>query len=381
METKGFNGSEISEQNKEALQSETWQEARKVMKTEIQHFTEAPEIQHFATVKVSKNDNVYGIVWGNVVREYLKTAYSEENAQADIISDGITYKVLKREEVTAFYDADGNTLFDVENGRLEKEYEYVMKEDKMTAVSEEEIDNAAEAEEKNADLEKEEANKETGEAQETERTEDEEEDVPADGTEADDNVIPMGKASLKEIVTGLPAPTTEEITAAKEENAKPVKQRAKEKLEKEMKADKDKTFAEPVIGYLLKRCEEDEGLAQDVVQEHKTWDKCYVYIYEQARKQATGNRAAVRDDVVYEWAEDYYHKDDKAEEAEKAKKEAEAKAKRKKAADKSKPAKPSADMNKAKVPVKEEKSKEHPSPKKSGKDMEGQLDMFSMMGM
>ena len=26
METKGFNGSEISEKNKEALQSETWQE-------------------------------------------------------------------------------------------------------------------------------------------------------------------------------------------------------------------------------------------------------------------------------------------------------------------------------------------------------------------
>ena len=90
MEIKGFNGSEVSKQNKEALQSETWQEARKLMKTEIQHFTEAPEIQHFATVKVSKNDNVYGVIWGNVVREYLKTAYFEENAQADVISDGIT---------------------------------------------------------------------------------------------------------------------------------------------------------------------------------------------------------------------------------------------------------------------------------------------------
>lgn len=76
METKVYNGSGISEQNKEALQSETWREARKIMKTEIQHFTEAPEIQHFATVKVNKNDNVYGVVWGNVVREYLKTAYS-----------------------------------------------------------------------------------------------------------------------------------------------------------------------------------------------------------------------------------------------------------------------------------------------------------------
>lgn len=372
METKGFNENEISEQNKEALQSETWQEARKVMKTEIEHFTEAPEIQHFATVKVNKNDNVYGIVWGNVVREYLKTAYSGENAQADVVSDGITYKVLKREEVTAFYDVDGNTLFDVENGRLEKEYEYVMQEDKMTAVSEE----------KNADLEKEEANKETGEAQETERTEDEEEDVPADGTEADDNVIPMGKASLKEIVTGLPAPTTEEITAAKEENAKPVKQRAKEKLEKEMKADKDKTFAEPVIGYLLKRCEEDEGLAQDVVQEHKTWKKCFDYIYSQARKQTKGNCAAVRDDVVYEWAEDYYHKDDKAEEEKKAKKEAERKEKQKKEAEERKTKAKEKPAKTASVPQKKEEiPKEQSKPKRNGRDMDGQLDMFSMMGM
>ena len=203
METKGFNENEISEQNKEALQSETWQEARKVMKTEIQHFTEAPDIQHFATVKVNKNDNVYGIVWGNVVREYLKTAYSEENAQADVVSDGITYKVLKREEVTAFYDADGNTLFDVENGRLEKEYEYVMQEDKMTAVSEEEIDNAAEAEEKNADLEKEEANKEIGEAQEEKPEEKSGNDVPTNDIASSDPVS--------------------------------VKQMAKEKLEKEIK--------------------------------------------------------------------------------------------------------------------------------------------------
>lgn len=128
METKGFSRNEISQKNKEALQSETWQEARKVMKTEVQHFKDAPEIQHFATEKVSKNDNVYGVVWGNVVGEYLNTAYSGENTQADVISDGVTYKVLKREKVTVFYDANGNTLFDVENKRLEKEYGYVMKE-------------------------------------------------------------------------------------------------------------------------------------------------------------------------------------------------------------------------------------------------------------
>lgn len=151
-----------------------------------------------------------------------------------------------------------------------------------------------------------------------------------------------------------------------------------EKLEKELEGDKDKNFAEPVIGYLIDRCAEDEGLSQDVIQEHKTWKKCIAYIYEKARKQAVGNRAAIRDSVVYEWAEDYYHKDDKAEEAEKARKETEKKEKRKKenaekaAKAKKKPAKA--------VPAQEKKT-DQPRPKKKNKDMEGQLDMFSMMGV
>lgn len=287
------------------------------MKTEIQHFTDAPDIQSFHEYKVSKNDNSYGVLWANVVREYLKTAYSDENTQADVISNGITYKVLKREEVTAFYDEDGNTLFDVENKRLEKEYGYVMKEDEMIA----------------------------------------------------DSI----------------AATEEEIAAAKEENAKPVKQRVQEKLEKEMKDAKDTTFAEPVIGHLLKRCGEDNGLAQDVMQEHKTWEKCYKYIFEQARKQARGNSAAIRDDVVYEWAEDYYHKDDKAEEEKKAKAAAERRKKeeerRKKAAEQKK-----GDGDDPEQPSKKEmKAKENPTePQKqkgASKDIDGQMDLFSMMGM
>lgn len=353
METSGFNDNNISEQSKEALQSETWQKAREAMKTEVQHFTEAPELQHFATVKVSKNDNAYGVVWGNVVREYLKTAYSEKNTQVDIVSDGITYKVLKREEVTVFYDADGNTLFDVENKRLEKEYGYVMQEDKMAAGSEEGNNNAAEVEEKSTDLEKEDADKETGETKEEKIKEKSRNDVP------DDDIAPRDPEAIKQM--------------------------AKKKLEKEMKADKDKTFAEPVIGYLLKRCKEDLGLAQDVVQEHKTWKKCFDYIYEQARKQAKGNRAAVRDDVVYEWAEDYYHKDDKAEEEKKAKKAAERKKKekerKKKVAEQKKADKKDPKQATKKEEKAEEKPAEPPKSKKNPKEMDGQMNLFSMMGM
>lgn len=277
-------------------------DAGKILKREITHFKDLPQIFDFEAVKVSKNDGVYGIMWGRLVRDYLGTAYLGAAAEAEIVSEGITYKVLKRGEVTAFYDADGNTLFDVENKRLEKEY---------------------------GRLEKEEA-------------------AEPDGDK-------------------------EQVSA---------KQSAKEKLEKELKGDKDKTFAEPVIAYLLGRCAEDEGLSLDVVQEHKTWKKCVDYIYEQARKQAVGNKAAIRDEVVYEWAEDYYHKDDKAEEEEKARRAAERKEKQKKAAadravkSKKNPAKETLTPEK-----KEDKPKEQPKPKKNNKDMEGQLDMFSMMGM
>lgn len=46
----------------------------------------------------------------------------------------------------------------------------------------------------------------------------------------------MGTTSLAEIVAGIPAPTEEEIQKAEEENAKPVKQKAREKLEKELQS-------------------------------------------------------------------------------------------------------------------------------------------------
>lgn len=169
--------------------------------------------------------------------------------------------------------------------------------------------------------------------------------------------------------------------AGEEQHAErpPAGQTAKEKLEKELDVNKDKDFADPVIGHLLKRCEEDAGLAEDVMQEHKTWDKCRSYIFEQARKQAHGNRAAIRDEVVYEWAEDYFHKDDKAEEEKKAR-EKEARKKqeeerKKKAAENSRTASIKAGINADK------KDSERPAKPRnnSKKDIEGQMDLFSLM--
>lgn len=103
------------------------------------------------------------------------------------------------------------------------------------------------------------------------------------------------------------------------ENAKLVKQKARKKLEAEKKKATQKNFADPIITYLIKRCEEDQGLAEDVMQEGKTWSKCFNYIVEQARKQSNGRSTAVEDRVVYEWAEDYYHKYEKPETAKKEK--------------------------------------------------------------
>ena len=125
-----------------------------------------------------------------------------------------------------------------------------------------------------------------------------------------------GKLEAQE---GDESKSKEEIEATEAENAKPVKQKAREKLEAEKKKATQKNFADPVITYLMKRCEEDQGLAEDVMQEGKTWNKCFSYIVEQARKQSNGRSTAVEDQVVYEWAEDYYHKYEKPEPVKKEK--------------------------------------------------------------
>lgn len=294
---------------------------------EIIHFTEAPEIRHLAVGKVSNNDNAYGVTWGNLVREYLSTAYSEENAEAEVVSFGITYKVLKRNKVTAFYDSDGNTLFDVENTRLEKEHGWLM----------------------NTPVE------------------------PENETERSKPVTPMGKA-----IAGNEKNTSEAIKT----DVESVKSQAKRKLKQELKGAKQKDFAEPIIYYLLTRCGEDVGLAQDVLQVHKSWDKCFKYIYEQARGQAKGNCAAVRDNVVFEWAEDYFHRDDKAEEEKEA--EGATKRKKKEAGEKKASGQKSPDREKTKeAAVKKDNGKkvEPQKPKRNPKEVDGQMDLFSMMGM
>lgn len=71
----------------------------------------------------------YGYTWYQVVKEYLKTAYTEDSAK--IKSQGKEYLVLRRPERTFFYDAQGNTLFEVENARLESEYSWLQQKENI----------------------------------------------------------------------------------------------------------------------------------------------------------------------------------------------------------------------------------------------------------
>ncbi len=213
------------------------------------------------------------------------------------------------------------------------------------------------------------------------RQEEQEQEIPTEQKETgngEDTAIAAEASKEKQEES-----SADEVSATTEKLEEDFKEKACGKLRGELEKADDKQFADPVIGYLLKRCGEDNGLAQDVMQEHKTWEKCLQYIFDQARKQAKGNRAAIRDDVVYEWAEDYYHKDDKAEEEKKVREAAERKKKeaerKKKAAEK----KPLASQE-AGTYAKREKAADKPAepkPKKNSKDMDGQMDLFSMMGV
>lgn len=167
------------------------------------------------------------------------------------------------------------------------------------------------------------------------------------------------------------------------ENAKLVKQKARKKLEAEKKKATQKNFADSVIAYLLKRCEEDQGLAEDVMQEGKTWNKCFNYIVEQARKQSNGRSTAVEDQVVYEWAEDYYHKYEKPETAKKPATTKKTEAPAKKVTETKKDVQKTKDDSKvSEKPVKKDAaSKQRKAEKTSTKSSElsGQMSLFDLL--
>lgn len=81
------------------------------------------QIKHFTADII----DAYGAMWSKAVHEYLMTGYKKPDKECDVTALGFTYKVLKRTGVTVFYDSSGQTLFDVENERLEREYQFFVK--------------------------------------------------------------------------------------------------------------------------------------------------------------------------------------------------------------------------------------------------------------
>jgi len=298
----------------------------------------------------------YECEWSKAVLEYLENGYSSEDSKSEVEVGDTTYKILKREKVTAFYDADGNTLFDIENDRLKEEYEAI-------------------------DFSETEPQSEIGKA-----------------------IAGIEKQAYTEAINNEAQKVSENSSwEEKKDNESTEKgiDEAVKKLQGELKSAKE-GYAEPILSHMIDRCKESETLADAVCQTHKTWEKCFKYIMDQARKLKSGNCAMVKDSVVYEWAEDYYRLDDKALEEKKTKEAKEREKKQKadqqkrldgmkkraekkaKAVEKDKVAqeapKPETKLEaKADKPKKEPEKKE--APKKRSNELEGQMDLFSMMGL
>lgn len=298
----------------------------------------------------------YECEWSKAVLEYLENGYSSEDSKSEVEVGDTTYKILKREKVTAFYDADGNTLFDIENDRLKEEYEAI---DFSETEPQSEIGKAIAGIEKQAYTEA----------------------INNEAQKVSENSSWEEKKDNESIEKGI--------------------DEAVKKLQGELKSAKEE-YAEPILMHMIERCRESETLANAVCQHHKTWEKCFKYIMNQARKLKSGNCAMVKDSVVYEWAEDYYRLDDKALEEKKTKEAKEREKKQKadqqkrldgmkkraekkaKAVEKDKVAqeapKPETKLEaKADKPKKEPEKKE--APKKRSNELEGQMDLFSMMGL
>ena len=82
-----------------------------------------PEVIHF-TAGDRTIDGAYGATIAAVVRKYLDSGYARPEKECEVAALGLTYKVLKRQDITVFYTDTGRTVFDVENARLEEEYQY-----------------------------------------------------------------------------------------------------------------------------------------------------------------------------------------------------------------------------------------------------------------
>ena len=81
------------------------------------------------------------------------------------------------------------------------------------------------------------------------------------------------------------------------------------KFKEELANEKNPTIIR--IGeYLAKRAETDPSVARSLAKENKSLAECYVYVRNQAKKQAVNGCACVDEETVYGWAVHYFDEDD-----------------------------------------------------------------------
>lgn len=125
------------------------------------------------------------------------------------------------------------------------------------------------------------------------------------------------------------------------------KKKAIDKIKSEMEKSKD-AYKTAIGKFLISKCEEYEGFSDGVLKKDKTLEGCMKDIVSKAKKMAKNNVAVVEDTKVYKWAADYYMPG----------------------------------SSKTVKAVQEEKPKVDRKPQENKKDtneIEGQMDLFSML--
>lgn len=209
----------------------------------------------------------------------------------------------------------------------------------------------------------------------------------AEKEESEEEVVQMGKASLADIITGIPKPTEEELKAAEEKSkVEPVYtvEDVRKKLEAELKIYRDGD-SKYVVEKLIEKCETDKELLNAIMLPHKSYDSAFQYFYQKSRtvgyKMPHGNMVYLDNDSAVKLSIEYFKRDDAAEAKKNPPKKATTKTKDKGTEVKKK----QASSAQSKIPSNQDKKPAEPKkekrPKKESGVMDGQMDLFSMMGL
>lgn len=88
---------------------------------------------------------------------------------------------------------------------------------------------------------------------------------------------------------------------------------AARKLSKMYEENEKDPFAKLLMAHLWSVCKTKKGFAELVMQDHKTYKRLKNSIIEEAKKLLHNTDGPVEDRIVYNWAENYFMKDDKIE--------------------------------------------------------------------